>query len=236
MLSRGTEFGLCAASVCIAYVLLVFFKWPETVSKVVSESTQYEGAALINDPIHGYISFTVPAPDDPDESTEKDLIDSVWVQRLRYINQLQSARWVFPSAEHSRFQHSVGAMHVAGRFSRHLHSSLKVVVPDLPSPAYLEELLRITALLHDVGHGPFCHFFDENYLDEYAITHEHIGQRIITQELGGIISNIRRSPAGRFEAGERLDPEHIAFLILKDSRKAPSEPGTGPTAPNPPAG
>lgn len=188
-------------------------------TKTISKSLQYEGVALISDPVHGYISFTVPYPDQPKEVTEKDLIDSGWGQRLRYINQLQSARWVFPSAEHSRFQHSVGAMHVAGRFARHLYPSLKQVVPDLPSPAYIEELLRVTALLHDVGHGPFCHFFDDNYLDQYGITHEHIGQRIITEELGELISKIRRSPHGVFRDGERLDPHHIAFLILKDSKR-----------------
>lgn len=187
--------------------------------RTVSKTSQYEGIALFNDPIHGYINFTVPYPDRPKEVTEKAIIDSVWVQRLRYINQLQSARWVFPTAEHSRFQHSVGAMHVAGRFARHLYPSLKKVVPNLPSAAFIEELLRITALLHDVGHGPFCHFFDDNYLDEYGITHEHVGQGIITQELGETIARIRRSPHGAFEDGERLDPNHIAFLILKESKK-----------------
>ncbi|TAJ25385.1 MAG: metal-dependent phosphohydrolase, partial [Nitrospirae bacterium] len=66
-------------------------------------SAPYDGSALIADPIHEYISFTVPyATPDQSERTEKDLIDSPWVQRLRYIYQLQSARWVYPSAEHSR--------------------------------------------------------------------------------------------------------------------------------------
>jgi len=221
-MGQATEFGLCAASACRTYKIAM--------TKTISRSSQYEGVALINDPVHGYISFTVPYPDQPKEVTEKDIIDSAWGQRLRYINQLQSARWVFPTAEHSRFQHSVGAMHVAGRFARHLYPSLKQVVPDLPSPAYVEELLRITALLHDVGHGPFCHFFDDNYLDEYGITHEHIGQRIITQELGEIISKIRRSPHGVFQDGERLDPQHIAFLILKESKKATSGPTQGKSA------
>ena len=76
----------------------------------------YQGKALIADPIYQYASFTVPTPDFPDEKTEKDLIDSPWVQRLRRIYQLQSARWVYPAAEHSRFQHCLGTMHVAGEF------------------------------------------------------------------------------------------------------------------------
>ncbi|MBI3603246.1 MAG: HD domain-containing protein [Nitrospirae bacterium] len=183
-------------------------------------SAPYDGSALIADPIHEYISFTVPyATPDQSERTEKDLIDSPWVQRLRYIYQLQSARWVYPSAEHSRFQHSLGVMHVAGRFARHLYPSLATVVPDLPSFHYIEELLRITALVHDIGHGPFCHFFDENFLEQFDLTHERIGQVIIREHLGKIIRKIRRSPSGPFLPGEQLDPNHIAFLILKDPDK-----------------
>ncbi len=180
----------------------------------------YDGSALIADPIHEYISFTVPfARPDPSERTEKDLIDSPWFQRLRSIYQLQSARWVYPSAEHSRFQHSLGVMHVAGRFARHLYPTLAKVVPDVPSPSYIEELLRITALLHDIGHGPFCHFFDHNFLEQFGLTHEHLGQVIIRKHLGKMIRKLRRSPHGPFLPGEQLDPDHIAFLILKDPDK-----------------
>ncbi|MBW2599348.1 MAG: metal-dependent phosphohydrolase, partial [Deltaproteobacteria bacterium] len=64
----------------------------------------YRGKALIADPVYQYIWFTVPSSDLPPEKTEKDLIDSPWLQRLRRIYQLQSARWVYPSAEHTRFQ------------------------------------------------------------------------------------------------------------------------------------
>lgn len=180
----------------------------------------YDGSALVADPIHEYISFTVPySKPDPSEKTEKDLIDSPWLQRLRYISQLQSARWVYPSAEHSRFQHSLGVMHVAGRFARHLYPSLAKVVPDVPSLPFIEALLRVTALVHDVGHGPFCHFFDENFLEQFELTHERIGQVIIREHLGRIIRKIRRSPHGNFAVGEQLDPDQIAFLILKDPDK-----------------
>ncbi|HUK56787.1 MAG TPA: HD domain-containing protein [Nitrospiria bacterium] len=179
----------------------------------------YEGHALIADPIHEYITFTVPYPDPQPEITEKQLIDSPWVQRLRYIYQLQSARWVFPSAEHSRFQHSIGAMHVAGRFARHLYASLTEIVPDCPSENFIEELLRVTALVHDIGHGPFGHFFDDNFLAQYGITHEILGQYIIRDELGSLIRRIRRSPSGPFGRGEEINPDHVAFLILKDPQK-----------------
>ncbi|MER3424378.1 MAG: metal-dependent phosphohydrolase [Nitrospiraceae bacterium] len=136
------------------------------------------------------------------------------MQRLRYIYQLQSARWVYPSAEHSRFVHSLGAMHVAGRFARHLYPFLEKTTKDVPSINYIESLLRVTALVHDIGHGPFCHFFDDNFLKEYGLTHERL-----REHLGPTIRRIRRSPSGPFANGEMLDPDQIAHLIVKDKGK-----------------
>jgi len=183
-------------------------------------SAPYDGSALIADPIHQYISFTVPySTPDHSERTEKDLIDSPWVQRLRSIYQLQSARWVYPSAEHSRFVHSLGTMHVAGQFARHLHPFLEQAAKDVPSANYVESLLRVTALVHDIGHGPFCHFFDDNFLTSFHLTHEKLGQLIIREHLGSMIRKIRRSPSGPFAPGEELDPDQIAHLILKDKGK-----------------
>ncbi|HEU4684674.1 MAG TPA: HD domain-containing protein [Nitrospira sp.] len=180
----------------------------------------YDGSALIADPIHKYVSFTVPyALADRQERTEKDLIDSPWVQRLRYIYQLQSARWVYPSAEHTRFVHSLGTMHVAGLFARHLYPFLKKAAPDAPSAHYVEAFLRVTALVHDIGHGPFCHFFDENFLHARNASHEKLGQIIIRDYLGPIIRKIRRSPSGPFEKGEELNPDQIAHVILKEKGK-----------------
>ncbi len=183
----------------------------------------YDGNALLGDPVHGYISFTTPRPSVA-EKTEKDLIDTAWMQRLRQIYQLQSARWVYPSAEHSRFQHSLGAMHLAGRFARHLYPSLKAAVPDCPSANFVEELLRVAALLHDVGHGPFGHFFDDNYLEQFELTHEKLGQHIIRTQLADIIRDIHRSPSGEFAKRERLDPDQIAFLIGKGGPAASKQP------------
>ncbi len=174
----------------------------------------YQGRGLIADPIHQYILYTRPGGI-PGEATEQDVIDTPWVQRLRRIPQLQSARWVFPAAEHSRFQHSLGAMHLAGRLAQQLYPSLKAVFPDGPSAPLLEELLRMAGLLHDVGHGPFGHFFDDNFLVDYELTHELLGQRIIREELGDVIRSLRRSPSGAFDAGEAIDPEWICYLMGK---------------------
>jgi len=177
----------------------------------------YEGIALLADPIYGYIQFTVPVEGELDERTEKDLVDTPWVQRLRKIHQLQSSFWVFPSGEHSRFQHSLGTMHMAGRFADRLYPSLKQVFGrHCPSQAFVKELLRITGLLHDIGHGPFSHFFDQNYLEPcYNLTHEAIGQRLVVERLGQCIRAIRRSPDGPFDPNEVVEPEHVAFLMRK---------------------
>ncbi len=174
----------------------------------------YQGRGLIADPIHRYILYTRPGGM-AGEATEQDLIDTSWVQRLRRIPQLQSARWVFPAAEHSRFQHSLGAMHLAGRFGQQLYPSLRAHFDDAPSPALIEELLRVSGLLHDVGHGPFGHFFDDNFLVDYDLTHELVGQRIIREELADILRELRRSPSGAFAAGEAVDPEWICYLMGK---------------------
>jgi HD superfamily phosphohydrolase len=174
----------------------------------------YQGRGLIADPIHQYILYTRPGGI-PGEATEQDVIDTPWAQRLRRIPQLQSARWVFPAAEHSRFQHSLGAMHLAGRLAQQLYPSLRAIFPDGPSAPLLEELLRMAGLLHDVGHGPFGHFFDDNFLIDYDLTHELVGQRIIREELGDIIRNLRRSPTAAFNADERIDPEWICYLMGK---------------------
>ena len=147
------------------------------------------------------------------EAAEQDLVDAAWLQRLRRIHQLQSAWWVFATAEHSRFQHALGAMHLAGEWARHLHPSLQVACGDVPSSQLVEETMRMAGLLHDVGHGPFGHFFDENYLDTWGIDHEVIGRALITGPLAGLIRELGASPSADFEPGESVDPRWVAYLI-----------------------
>src|SRR5450759_4900708 len=209
---------------------------------------------LISDPIHGYIELTKRLTPDharrlgmaAEEAAEGDLLDSAWLQRMRRISQLQSARWVFPTAEHSRFTHSLGVMHEAGLWARHLYPSLCVTLAEAepavraPSEGLVVETLRLAGLLHDVGHGPFAHFFDEHVLCHFgapadprrmhkSLTHEDLSQLIIERELGEPIRAIRRAPGivperDALRPDELIDPAWLSFLISKPAIDDPAMP------------
>jgi uncharacterized protein len=134
----------------------------------------------IADPIHKYIRFT---------ELEKKIIDSKVFQRLRRIKQLAGAHLVYPAAQHSRFEHSLGTMHLAGLAGEHLFST---GVLDKES---IQEL-RAAALLHDIGHGPFSHLFEEALKATSNKNHESIGAEIICKtELSDILSGFGYSPS-----------------------------------------
>jgi uncharacterized protein len=133
----------------------------------------------IADPIHKFIRFT---------DLERKIIDSSVFQRLRRIKQLAGAHLVYPSAQHSRFEHSLGTMHVAGLAGEHLFS---IGAIDKES---IQEL-RAASLLHDIGHGPFSHLFEEALKVTGNKNHETIGAEIICKtELSDILSGFGYSP------------------------------------------
>ena len=214
---------------------------------------------LISDPIHGYIELTKRlSPDEAaaaglpaEDVAEEDLLDTAWLQRLRRISQLQSARWVFPTAEHSRFTHGLGVMHEAGLWARALYPSLRSALAaggeaaagaePIPSEGLVVETMRMAGLLHDVGHGPFAHFFDDHVLaafdapadprrpDAKRLTHEDLSARIIDRELGPLLRGLRRAPGAvplrdAFEGHEAIDPAWVAFLIAKPALADPAMP------------
>ena len=137
-------------------------------------------AGEITDPIHRYIRFS---------DVERDLIDSPIVQRLRRIRQLSGAHLVYPSAQHSRFEHSLGVMHVAGYAGENLLAKGYIGNQDQI------QKLRLAALLHDIGHGPFSHLFEEVLEAKYNINHEQIGGKIILHsEIKDTLANYGYDP------------------------------------------
>jgi len=218
-------------------------------------SHPFSAVNLISDPIHGYVELTKRlAPDEaaatglgPEDVAEGDLLDTAWLQRLRRVSQLQSARWVFPTAEHSRFTHGLGVMHEAGLWGRALYPSLRAALivrgpsEPIPSEGLVVETLRVAGLLHDVGHGPFAHFFDDNVLAAFPapadprrpagkpLSHEDLSQLIIERELGPLIGGLRRAPGAvperdAFGSDEAIDPRWVSFLVSKPALADPSMP------------
>ena len=111
---------------------------------------------------------------------------------------------VYPGAVHTRFDHVTGAMNVAGQIADAL--SLWI---DL-SPDAIQEI-RLAALLHDVGHGPFSHTFEEVLADKSTITHEDISQRIIAEtSIRDVLNSHGFSPK-----------KMSAFAVGKQSTKPP---------------
>ncbi|MDG6910178.1 MAG: HD domain-containing protein, partial [Nitrososphaerota archaeon] len=121
--------------------------------------------AEIRDPVHGYVKMT---------NVERELIDSPFVQRLRRIHQLAGSYLVYPGAIHTRFEHVVGTMHVAGQIAESL-----VRASDMDEDLVQE--VRVAALLHDVGHGPFSHMYEEVLSGRDEKSHEDISQRVIKE-------------------------------------------------------
>jgi HD superfamily phosphohydrolase len=122
---------------------------------------QYWGE--IKDPVHGYVYIT---------EAEKQIIDTFPVQRLRRLRQLAGSEYVYPGANHTRFEHSLGVMHLAGIMAENPYLSKYFTEDDY-------QLIRIAALLHDVGHGPFSHVFEYLLVKFLNKTHEDINVWIV---------------------------------------------------------
>ena len=117
----------------------------------------------IKDPVHGYVYIT---------EAEKEIIDSYPMQRLRRLRQLAGSEYVYPGANHTRFEHCVGVMYLAGKVVE--NPNISRLVSDEEA-----ETVRIAALLHDVGHGPFSHVFEQLLIRDLDRTHEDITSWIV---------------------------------------------------------
>lgn len=119
---------------------------------------------IIRDPLYGFVELS---------PFERDIVVTNVIQRLLRIKQLAHTYVAYPSAMHTRFEHSLGAMHVSGRMCGQL---------DIPKDQ--TEIIRLGVLLHDIGHGPFSHVF-EKIVDEVTnqkYTHEAIGRLILEND------------------------------------------------------
>ena len=101
----------------------------------------------VRDPIHNYIHLSL---------AESALIDSPFLQRLRWVSQLSGVKLVFPGGTHNRLPHVMGVMHLAGEYASHIFSDLKKSERE-----HKTQLARLAGLLHDVAHGAFSHAYDD---------------------------------------------------------------------------
>lgn len=101
------------------------------------------------DPLHGYISF---------DEDEQKIIEHPYFQRLRFIQQLGFVQYAYPGAVSNRFLHSLGVCHLAGRAfdSVFSHSKAQLPLSDGKKKQF-RKVLKLAALLHDIGHGPLSH-------------------------------------------------------------------------------
>ena len=121
----------------------------------------------IRDPIHEFIKL---------DSDERDVLDSLPVQRLRNVHQLAMEYLVYPGATHKRFEHALGVMELAGRvfdtITRNdlVHDEIRRLFrEDIESEdqkRYWRRVLRMAALCHDIGHLPFSHAAEVELLPE----------------------------------------------------------------------
>ncbi len=182
----------------------------------------YNKSRLIYDPIYGFIKLT---------QVEWEIIHSSFYQRLRWIKQLGFSSYVFPGAEHSRFGHSIGVMYNA----HHIISSCGRAVSDKElfninvsgSEKTYHQLVRLGALMHDLGTFCFSHTTETAYI-EFNETkrnsgeldnHEHLGAFIIKNSTGknGITSILEKhnyDPTAISKLVKGQDPSIMANQIL----------------------
>ncbi|SEH17378.1 hypothetical protein SAMN04487967_3134 [Natronorubrum sediminis] len=136
---------------------------------------------MIKDSVHDYIELG---------PTAEALLDTAAMQRLRSIRQLSTVQLVYPSANHTRFEHSLGVYHLASR-----------AVDRLELEADLAKRLRAAALVHDVGHGPFGHQTEAAIERHLGRHHDEIEWFLTDSDLGDTLE------------AQGLDPEAVAATV-----------------------
>lgn len=174
------------------------------------------GVKSIYDELYGYI---------PVSEVELKIIETPIVQRLRRIKQLALAWYVYPGAVHTRFSHSLGVMHVTGILASKLIEEGFMRRDDY-------DVLRIAAILHDVGHAPFSHAIEMYMSNRFGMKHEDLTTYIIendphlnevfskysvsAKEVASIIRGVHREPLYNMLLSSDLDADRVDYL-LRDS-------------------
>lgn len=170
----------------------------------------------VRDPIHGLIQLS------GDEHVDQlciRLIDSPEFQRLRRIKQLGVSEYVFPGATHSRLSHSIGVYHNARRLAKLIRKKTSGE-PD----EYRESVSLVAALLHDIGHGPFSHAFEEarkeidREQNRLFHKHEKFSSDLISSEVSSISGIIQSSSLAKSFSSRDM-AEDVSALLRADEPK-----------------
>ena len=158
----------------------------------------------IKDAVHDYVEV---------DGVARDLLDTAAMQRLRHVKQLSTVRLVYPSASHTRFEHSLGVYHLA-----------REALTQLGIDGARADAVRAAALLHDVGHGPYGHQTEriiERRLDRH---HDDVHELLETTDIAGVLESHGLAPdvvadliAGRGKLGQLvsgdLDVDRMDYLL-----------------------
>ena len=136
----------------------------------------------IKDSVHDHITI---------DGLALDLLDTSPVQRLRHIKQLGTVSLVYPSANHTRFEHSIGVYHLACEVTNHLEI-----------PSEIANHIRAAAMLHDIGHSPYSHNIEPLLNHRIGFEHENIEELLTSTPLCSVLET------------HNIDPNMIANLII----------------------
>ena len=170
------------------------------------------GAKFVYDELHGFI---------PLKGIELELVDTPTFQRLRRVKQLAQAWYVYPGAVHTRFSHSLGVFRITSVLTS------KFVKDGLLSEEDAD-LVKVAALLHDIGHTPYSHALEQYLLVKYGLRHEDITTWIIEEdpyikdvlikygiepsEISAIIRGIHKNQTLNMILSSDLDVDRLDYL------------------------
>jgi HD superfamily phosphohydrolase/uncharacterized protein YjbK len=149
----------------------------------------------------------------------KAVIDTREFQRLRRIKQLATANLVFPAANHTRFEHCIGTFHVMRQIVNHFIDFFRKLDDSIILDKNDIDALLLAALLHDVGHGPFSHAFEQAMGDSF--NHEEMTCKIITSEETGINKKIKE------HFGSDFPQRVVQYIALRNDYKGNAKTGEG---------